>query len=138
MSCHIASKQNPVLQMLNSHKTRPDQLQRSEVNPRNNRLCGLLCTQQGKTGSSFAVKIYISLFPWLPVFSLPHHIHFGYSSFFGQQPPSATHHMFYCPLKHNAPLLFDIELFIYFPAPPVSLYERLSASGLPRHDLGGY
>lgn len=46
--------------------------------------------------------------------------------------------MFYCPLKHNAPLLFDIELFIYFPVLPVSPYERLGASCLLRHDLGGY
>lgn len=73
-----------------------------------------------------------------------------YSSFWRQQPPSLTRHMFYCPLKHNAPLLFDIELFIYFPAPPVISplpfpppppphpIERLAALGLLRHDLGGY
>lgn len=46
--------------------------------------------------------------------------------------------MFYCPLKHNAPLLFDIEIFIYFPVLPVSPYERLGAWGLLRHDLRGY
>ncbi|CAK6978117.1 Hypothetical predicted protein, partial [Scomber scombrus] len=45
--------------------------------------------------------------------------------------------MFYCPLKHNAPLLFDIELFIYFPVLAVSPHERLGASGLLRHDLWG-
>lgn len=45
--------------------------------------------------------------------------------------------MFYCPLNHNAPLLFDTELFIYFPVLPVNPYERLGAAGLLRHDLGG-
>lgn len=114
------------------------QLQGSEVAPRNNHLCGLLCTQQNKMGSSFAVKIYISLFLGFWCSPSPCHTQCGYSSFFGQQLPSLTHHMFYCPLKHNAPLLFDIELFIYFYVPPVSPHERLATSGLLRHDLGGY
>jgi len=53
----------------------------------------------------------------------PHTVLYGHSFFFGQQLPSLTHHMFYRPLKHNAPLLFDIKLFIYFPVSPVSPYE---------------
>lgn len=117
----------------------PSQLQGSEVVPRNNRLSGLLCTQQAKMREFICRENLYLPFPWLLVFSLPHHTQpYGYSSFCGQQPPSLTRHMFYCPLKHNAPFLFDIELFIYFPVQPVSPYERLGALGLLRHDLGGY
>lgn len=52
----------------------PSLLRGSEVEPRNNRLSGLLCTQQGKMGSSFAVKIYISLFlgSWCSPFPTTH------------------------------------------------------------------
>lgn len=69
--------------------------------------------------------------------SPPHTYLCGYSSFCGQQPPSLTRHMFYRPLKHNAPLLFDIDLFIYFPVLLVSPYERLGAPGFLRHDPRG-
>lgn len=64
---HMSSTQGPVPQRLWPPSTVHGffpwfQRHRSEVEPRNNRLSGLLCTQQGKMGSSFAVKIYISLF----------------------------------------------------------------------------
>lgn len=59
----------------------------------------------GPDGSSFAGRIYPSCF-------------LGSSSCRQELPP-LTQSVFYCPLKRNAPLLLDAELFIYFP--PLSL-----------------
>lgn len=67
--------------------------------------------------SSFTGRIYVSVFPWLLVFSCARYTQHYLGillSFFWQQLPSLTCHMFYCSLKHNVPHFSDIEFFIYF------------------------
>lgn len=66
----------------------------------------------GLDGSSFAGRIYSSCF-------------LGSSSSRQELPP-LTQYVFYCPLKRNAPLLLDAELFIYLP--PLSL-RRIGGLG---------
>lgn len=108
-----------------------------ELGQRNNHLDGLLCTQQDEMGSSFAVKIYICLF--LGSWSSPvPTTHITVWMFFCLWAAASIPDTPLVLLPTNAPLLLDIELFIYFPAPPVNPYERLGASGLLRHDLEGY